>query len=180
MTSGMLCTAVLPMFHTLIPESAYRRLIWMKPSAVRRSRGAATLTYPAPICLRKSSCSSVGLAGDWAQSLIRAPGVFAWDETDLSAAGPKNPAAPSVLVSATLPKSLRCGSNGTPEDLCFCSRCFTAPSPFPLHRFALRIAMSRALLMITTNGCRSCKLGDVVPVLEKTRVEASSSGMASS
>src|ERR1022692_4496255 len=70
----MLCRLVLPMFHTVIPASAYRFLMAWKPSAVRISGGAPTLTYSAPICFRNSNCSSVGVALDCAHSLI--PGAF--------------------------------------------------------------------------------------------------------
>ena len=51
------------MFQTVMPASAYRLTICLNPSAVRRSGVEPTLTYSAPICLRKRSCSSVGFGG---------------------------------------------------------------------------------------------------------------------
>src|ERR1700742_4328498 len=69
-TSGMLCTLVLPMFQTVMPASAYRFLICRNPSAVRRSGVDPTLTYSAPICLRKRRSSSLGVAEDCAHSLM--------------------------------------------------------------------------------------------------------------
>src|SRR5262249_33523853 len=90
----------------------YRFLICMKPSAVRRSGDDATLTYSAPICLRKRSWSSVGLAEDCAHSLI--PGWFRRIAAELLPADPRNATAPNVPVSVILPKSLRSGWDGTP------------------------------------------------------------------
>src|SRR5271157_4897227 len=123
----MLCTSVLPMFHTVIPVSAYRLTIWRKPSVVRRSGVDPTLTYAAPICLRNSSCSSVGLAEDCAHSLI--PGAMCRPAANFCPAEPRNTAAPNVAARDILPNSLRSGLIAPPSAPLFASRSIIDPSP---------------------------------------------------
>src|ERR1039457_5080282 len=101
--AGMLCPLGLPMFHTVIPSSACRFLMAWKPSAVRISGGAPTLTYSAPICFRSSNCSSVGVALDCAHSLI--PGAVGRTAALVFRGARSSP-------SAILPISLRPGRPG--------------------------------------------------------------------
>src|SRR5882757_2121156 len=106
-TSGMLCTLVLPIFQTVMPASAYRFLICKNPSAVLRSGVEPTLTYSAPIWLRKRRSSSVGLAGDWAHNLM--PGAIGCTVADAVRGDAKTPAALRAPPTASLTNSLRSG-----------------------------------------------------------------------
>src|SRR6266568_8802247 len=72
----------------------------MKPSAVRRSGVAPTLTYWAPICCRNRSCSSDGLGEDCAQSLM--PGATLCTAAEAFWANAADPRVPNAQRANSL------------------------------------------------------------------------------